>query len=164
MRRRRSSARGFAILVVMMVVALMSVAGIALLDFVNLDLVLVGVSRVRAEATLAAEGASLEVLEDAEARNFLPDLTSTTLSAGYTPPAETPLINTAAGRSYTSEVKLLRFVPVRETSATWSRALVYEVTTVSQSRQRNATSEVRVVAYKTIAVPVGVTYPRRHAR
>src|SRR5687768_7166537 len=102
-RQPKRSRAGFAILVVMMVVALMSVAGIALLDFVSLDLLLVGESRVRAEATLAAEGASLEVLEDAEARNFLPDLTSTTLSSSYSPPTETPLINTVAGRNYTSE-------------------------------------------------------------
>ena len=64
MKDPRRSRRGFALLIVVLLAALLAVSSVALLDLVNLDLVLVGEQRKTYAARENAMGALQEIMGD----------------------------------------------------------------------------------------------------
>ncbi|MCK6548259.1 hypothetical protein L6R52_20600 [Myxococcota bacterium] len=154
--------RGFALFIVMFVVAVLSVGALALLDQTGREADLVRRTRQLRQAESIADGAVAEVVNDERTPSVLPDYSTADLRVDYSPPSQSPF--QTGDFEYSADVRLLRFVPVSETSQNWSRALVYEITTVGAVDQAHTTSEVRAQVYKTITVPAGTLLPRVHAR
>lgn len=160
-----SQSRGFAILVVMLVVSLMTIVAGTLLDLVGVDISIVGQHRRNGDSRSVVDGAIMEVLDDQRVLTALPDFTTPGLKATYAPGSGTPSAfrDSALQRDYTAETQLLRFVTVGESSGR-SRALVYEVTAIADVGDGAATSEVRSQVFIPVAVPPGILLPRVHAR
>lgn len=155
---------GFALIVVMLLMGMMAVAGLAVIDQVHTELELVGQERRIEDSQVIADGAVMEVINDERTPNLLPDYESTNLHATYTPPTDSPYAAAAYGTNYTAEIRLLRFVPVSESSQNWTRALVYEIDATGEVDHAHVSSEVRAQVFKTISVAAGVLLPRVHAR
>jgi hypothetical protein len=159
----RRNQKGFSVLIVCVVLAMAAVVAVTLLDIVRVDLTLAGNSRSNAETMIAAEGAAVELLEDSQLSAMLPGFETATLAAAYDPPPGSPYVLTVDGNKYTANIELLRFAPISESSASWSRGIVYEITTTAAQQHGEANREVKVLARKTVAVPIGTVFPRRHA-
>lgn len=180
-RRMRRDQEGFALLVVVLIVALLAVVGATLLDLVNVDLNLVGQQRRAIEAKAVADGALLEVLDDAELSSYFPTFDDPTLRRTYVAngvkdPNGTPIQldetnsayvqypGTSSERTYEANVGLVRVSKVPESSTSLFRGLVYEVSAQSKLNQGLATSEVRAEIVKKVSVGRGTVIPPRHVR
>lgn len=163
MRRRKRRARGFTALLVIVIVALMTLVSLTLLDLVGLDLLLVGEGRRTVEAKALADSAVFEIANDQRTGPMLPDFTSDTMSVTVRP-ATNSVLAARSDRDYDGTIRLLRFVPLGESSQSWSRALVYELSIEASAANGDATDAVRTEVYKTVAVPSDTVFPRRHAR
>ncbi|MCK6545022.1 hypothetical protein L6R52_04085 [Myxococcota bacterium] len=162
-RTQRRRARGFTALLVIVIVALMTLVSLTLLDQVGLDLLLVGEGRRTVEAKALADSAVFEVANDQRTGPLLPDFTSHTMAVTVRPHTGSVLAS-RSDRSYEGSIRLLRFVPLGESSQSWSRALVYELSIDATAANGDATDAVRTEVYKTVAVPADTVFPRRHAR
>lgn len=156
--------RGFSLFIVTFVVALLSVGALALLDQTGREADLVRRTRQLRQAESIADGAVAEVINDERTPTLLPDYSTAGLRADYSPSQSSPFFASGGLYEYSADVRLLRFVPVSETSQNWSRALVYEITALGAVDGEHTTSEVRAQVYKTITIPAGTLLPRIHAR
>jgi hypothetical protein len=186
-RRSQPKARGFALLVVVLLVALIAVSAVALLDIVQVDLLVVGQHRRTTEAQAAAVGAMIEVVSDDTLRNQLPDLTTPNLAYRYAGPnaglymrdptnrfgttvmgptnsAYVRDVGTSLATGYTADVELLRVGPPQDTGTTRAQAVTYEVTVVSDVNNGEATKEVRTQVQRVVAVQSGIIRTNVHAR
>jgi hypothetical protein len=161
---RNKKQRGFALMIVMVVVALLAVAAITQLCLIVVDLNIVGHNKRSADALAVADGAVMEVIDDQRAASFLPDFTTPQLSSTYTPSPGSAFVDPWAGQNYTAGLKLLRFVPLTESSRTWSHALIYEVDALGDSSNGEGSAEIRSQIFKTVALAPGIILPRIHAR
>lgn len=156
--------RGFSLMIVIVLVALMSLAAVAQLNLISVDLSIIGNNRRSTDALAIADGAVMEVIDDQRAATYLPEFTTPQLSSNYSPSPASPFVDPATGQSYTANVKLLRFVPLSESSQTWSHALIYEIDAVGESTNGEGTGEVRTQIFKAVALAPGIILPRMHAR
>ena len=62
------------------------------------------------------------------------------------------------------DVALVRVVPLAESSAIQSRALVYEVDAVGAVGSGDAHFDVRTEIFRIVSYKPGTVLPRRHAR
>jgi hypothetical protein len=85
MKRRKPEERGFALLIVVLLVALLALTGAALLDVVNVDISIAGEHSKVVRAQTVSDGALREVLADVETTNQLPDFTACAGDNGGTP-------------------------------------------------------------------------------
>jgi hypothetical protein len=188
----RRDQRGFALIIVVLLVALLSIVAVSLLDVINLDLVISGQTRRTNEARAVADGVAMELQTHVNMDNDqasggwlpsfteVPDLTYVVADpddilapAGTVDPPDsyykTPGDLTRSASTFTSDVRFLRYVPITETSLNWSRALVYELRTLGQvgppgTDATDSTSEVRVEFSRVVNYQPGMLLPRFHAR
>jgi Tfp pilus assembly protein PilX len=162
--RKTREQAGFTLLVVMLVIAAMAAAGVAVLGLVDNEIQTVGRSREESEAVGVAEGGVMDAIDDELLGSQLPDFSTPQLTATYRTPGASPWISTAQRRSYSTQLRFLRVVPISESSQNWSRALVYEVDGTGSVVDGDATAQVSAEVYRTISVPPGTLLPRVHAK
>ncbi len=162
MNTRSQQQRGFALITVILLTALGAIAGAMLLDLVRLDIVLGKSQRQTQTAREVAEGAVMEAINDLDTPDQLPMFDDADLRNRYTPSANSAF-DQRAGR-YTVDFSLVRVVPLAESSAIQSRALVYEVDAVSNVGSDEAHFDVRSEVFRLVSYKPGIELPRRHAR
>ena len=184
MHRHRSKNRGFALLFVVMIVAVVAVAAAALLDIVEVDLLIVGEHSRSTVAKAVAEGAVKEFQADSVNGDLLPTAQSVGMETNYTGfvagafvrdpdnvgPGLTPLdeTNSAYARGdgqqgYASTVRLLRTGPAINSGLNTLQAVIYEVRATSSVDGGRATSQVLAETYRYAATRPG-TVGQMHAR
>jgi hypothetical protein len=159
--------RGFALIVVVLIVALLAVAAATLLDLVNVDLDLVGQQRRLIGARQISDGAMLEQLNSEQFGTHFPDFTNVENPLPTPSDANSLFVNyvgTSVEETYQGKIRLLRFAPVAETSLNMLHAVTYEVSTVSDINNGQASNEARTEIIKIVPYPKGVMLPRHHAR
>src|SRR5687767_8063684 len=97
--------RGFALLSVMLIVALIALMGAVMLDSVRAEIVLSGYERSTEEARQAAEGGVMELIDDRDTPDMLPRISDSDLRATYNAGADSAF--QAPRAQYTAEVQLL---------------------------------------------------------
>lgn len=184
---RTGSQRGFALLIVMMLVALVGLGAAALLDLVNVDIGIAAVQRKSVEAESASVGAVLETIGDANFARMLPQLDDADLRTALVErqsdgtyvidpdgvvatrvisPAESAFIEAPGGYSedgYESDVRLVRIIPRQNSSHTFAVA-VYEVRARASISGGEASREARSLVYLPVAVRADRVSRQRHAR
>lgn len=188
-RRPRKSRSGFALLIVVLVVALVGVAAVALLDIVNVDLLIVGQHRRTADAVALAYGAMNEVNSDQRVDGTvrpLPNSPSPTyvyarkngLGNYQRDPngvvATTPMtdtnsayvknLGTSLEQGYEATINLLRYQPVNGTGLNRVYAATHETVVVGSINNGEATREVRAITTQPFSRSNGYIPPRIHAR
>ncbi len=192
MKAPRRSRRGFALLIVVLLAALLAVSSVALLDLVNLDLVLVGEQRKTYAARENAMGALQEIMGDqlisAETydvgRTMLPrpGINSTTVysshqGAGFVkdpgglvgPSADLSTLsafasnpNTPLQEGFEANIRLLRMVPRQNSSLTQTMTLVWEIQVEASVNAGEASHESRALIFRDVAFQPGTG--RHHGR
>lgn len=186
MKRAARRARGFALLVVMLLVALVGLGAAALLDIVNVDIVIAAEHRKAVEADSAAVGAVLETISDPNFAGMLPDPQEGELitrvverqggayvvdptgevSTRALAPEDSAFIDrqgTENEDGYESDVSLLRIIPRQNSSHKFAVA-VYEVRARASVSGGDASSEARSLIYLPVAVRSDQVTRQRHAR
>jgi hypothetical protein len=170
MMKRKTNNRGFAMLVVVMIVALVSVVGLTLLNFLRIDLSIVGQNRRTTEARFLADAGNIELVDDVTTESILPDPRINPDLVVDVPPVLNSWVNRPLGEAgsapetYGGRISLLRAVPISESTLTITRGLVFEVATIGSSNNGDATSEVRSEVIKVTSVPAGTILTPLHAR
>ncbi len=154
-RPHRPQERGFALIFIVMIVAVVAVAAAALLDIVEVDLLIASEHRRSAIAEAVAEGAIVEIQADDNKVNLLPDVTNANLLVRYSAVDATgdfvrdpdaldtgPTLMTEASsayvrnnaaataaerQGYTSDIRLLRLGPAINSGNNTVQVVVYEV-------------------------------------
>lgn len=155
---------GFAMLLVFLLVGAMAAAGAAVLGLVDNELNVVGRNRELNDATEIAEGGVMEVIDDDNIADKLPDFSTAGLSATYAPAGSSPWNDTALRRSYAAQLRFMRVAPMQESSQSWSRALIYEIDSIGSTNEGDTTDEVAMEVFRTITIPAGTLLPRIHAK
>ena len=163
MRARRRGAGGFAHITVMLGEAVGALVAAHMLDMVSLDLVLAGSERRVDEARELAEGSIMEVIEDVDTPTALPVLDDGDLRASWSPSTASPFASSSARRT-SVELRLVRVVPLAESSLQQTRAVVHEVRAVGAVNEDEARHEIRTEVYRVVAFRPGMVIPRRHGR
>lgn len=186
-RRPRRRQEGFALLVVVLIVALIGVTAVALLDIVNVDLSIVGQHKRTLTAQANAYGALVEVASDANLSNRLPTLTTNQLRYRYadqvagnwvrdpdnafgtapmnpTNSAYIQNLGTSVEEGYQADVRLLRVGNPQDTGLTTAQTITYEITVVSSVNNGAATKEVRALMTQTVSNQNGTIQTETHAR
>jgi hypothetical protein len=167
MRRSRRNRRGFSLLAVFIVVALVSISSIVLLQMVTEDQTNQLYTRERMQARDVAEGGLMEVANDTTVSQNLPGIDTEELQIEYTPSTESAYVNQAGMRSeeeYGAQISHVRFVPVLESSITRITAIVYEIETTAVVHDGGGAQQLDAEVYRVVALPTGKVLPRVHAR
>lgn len=190
MRTRKTHRKqgGFALLIVVLVVALIGVAAVALLDIVNVDLLIVGQHRRTVDAKSNALGAMMEVVSDARVDGTVKPLPNTPgLNYQYAGKSAGVYMRDPAGRfaatqmlpsnsayiknvgtgleeGYEADISLLRITPVEDSGLNRVIALTHEVRVLASVNNGDATNEVRAITTQLLTVEQGRLFPRVHAR
>jgi len=164
MRRVRRDRAGFGMFVVVMLMAVVSVVGLSLMDVIRVDLLIVGNEAEQGRAREMAEGALMEIITDEDLPDRLPGLADPNLSAPYSPTTNSQFSEARAYSEVEATARLLRIVPLMESSHTYSRAVVHEVSVNGEVAGGAATHDVSATIYQTITFRPGIVLPRRHAR
>ena len=184
-RTPRSKARGFALFIVTIVVALVAIMAVSLLDQVGVDLIMAGEFRKTATARANGIGAMTEVVSDTTLLPHLPAMTDTTLGYRYIDKVSgdfvrdpdglsTPVsanqsayfdgMGTNSEESYRSSVRLIRLGNMRDSSFERTAALVYEVWLEASVNDGDATSQVRTEIWRPLTRRPGHYVPPAMAR
>ena len=191
MARRRHQEKGFALLFIVLVVAVVAVAAAALLDIVEVDLLIAGEHRRSAVSEMIAEGAIVEVQADSTKAVLLPNEETAGLTVRYAGldnagnfirdpdsvgagPTLMDENNSAYVRNnnatsavfregYTAELRLLRTGPAPGTGINTANIVVYEVKAQSSVNSGQATTEVYAETYAFGVLRPGVI-GQGHAR
>jgi len=161
---KKKQRRGFALFVVVLLTAMLSVVAMSVLDLVRIDLLLAGHERTNDEAREVAEGALMEVINDEETPTLLPMLDDSDLAESYTPSTLSPFVRDSGARSYEASARLLRIVPMSESSHSFSRAIVHELESDADAGYGNASFRASTEVFRTVSFRPGIVLPRRHAR
>lgn len=190
MRRRnpRNQRAGFALLIVVLVVALVGVSAVALLDLVNVDLLIVGQHRQTVDAFATAYGAMNEVNADSRidgtirplpnspsptyvyaqkvAGTYTRDPAGIVVSQPMTPnnSAYVKDLGTGLEQGYEADISLLRFVPVNDTGLNRVYMAAHETRVIATVANGALTKEVRAVTLQPFTRSNGYIPPRIHAR
>lgn len=157
-----TATRGFALITVVLLTALGAIAGAMLLDVVRVDILLGKSQRQTQDARQVAEGAIMEAINDVDTPAQLPMFEDNDLTARYAPPANSAFDEKMG--DYTVDFALVRVVPLAESSAIQSRALVYEVDASGDVGNGEASFDVRSEVFRLVSYKPGTEIPRRHAR
>ena len=158
---RRSDRRGFSLLVVMLVVALLAIIGTVVLTLVDTEYRILGMERAAQEARFGAEAATMEVLNDEDIGSMLPGYSTDELQTKYTASEKSAF----GGRvEYEATISLIRDTPIKESSLTVTRAFLYEVRVGAEVGGGDAFDEVNAEIYKVFSMPAGTVLPDDHAR
>jgi hypothetical protein len=164
---KKQNQHGFALLVVVMIVALISVIALTLLDFLQVDIAITGQNRLSSQASFVADAANIELFDHPSFEGDLPDLANPTVAV--VPPAQSYVNRPnasadSAPETYQGQVRLLKHVYVTESAQDITRGLVFELATVGSVNNGDATSEVRTEFMKTVTKGKGDILPQIHAR
>jgi hypothetical protein len=168
---------GFSLITLTIILAVMSIAGVILIETIGVDITIAGAHRRAFEAQSDAEAGLMELLADsslaAQAPTFA-DLNSTPpLTRIYDAPTVSVVRNDSVGRSYQARIQLVRVAPMLESSLQWTRALIYQVDTAAQENRRDygdgilrgeSEAEVSAEVYRVIVVQPGTIFPEVHSR
>lgn len=160
----KHTAKGFSLITVTVVLAIMSLGAVVLVDVVGLDLEITGEHRRNFEVEGDAEAAIMEMMTDRNMATNAPVFTTPDLTHRYAAPAGSAVRNDDTGRNYEGELRLIRVAPMLESSHAWSRALVYEVRATAENDQVVREAEVVAEIFRTIVVSPGTELPQMHAR
>jgi hypothetical protein len=160
--------RGFSLLAVFIIVALVSVSSILVLEIVSQDQSNQLFTRERMQAREVAEGALMEVANDIEVGVNLPGVDSEEIEISYTPSNASAYVNKDNGmrsdETYEATISHVRFVPVLESSITRITAIVYEIDTSAVVNDGGGSQQLEAEVYRVVALPTGKVLPRVHAR
>jgi hypothetical protein len=157
-------------LVVVMIVALVSVVALTLLNYLQIDLSIVGQNRRATEARFLADAGNVELADHQATEAQLPDTnTYPDLVAPINPPNDSWVNrpngdSDAAPETYTGQISFLRQVYIAESTLTVTRGNVFELAVTGQINGGDAASEVRSEVMKLTTLPLGSQLPRMHAR
>jgi len=154
--------RGFAMLVVIIIAALLAMLAGTLLQLVQSDLVMMGQTRRSFESREVAEGAVAQVINDTGFLAQYPPLDHPTLQSPLYPTLGSPFMK--PDRTFDANVRLLRIGPPTESSLEQSRIITYEVRALAMVAGNAATTEVVAEVLRTIAYPRGWVPIERHYR
>lgn len=149
--------RGFSLFTVIMILAALTVAAMVVIRLVAEDDKLRGMERRGRQARNGAESALQEIMNDNRLGAELPtpDVSSQTVT--YSRSAESHVYD------YRATIGLARVVPMRESSYSTVRAVVYDVS-VSADTEVGHRANISAEFYKIASSQNGVVRPRRHAR
>lgn len=156
----RRQERGFTLVTTILLLAVVTVAALIVLDVVEVDLSMVGLQRRSIAAREAAEGGTMELLNDQQALNDLPTFDSPGLTAAIDPLSDSAF---QGGQTYRAKVSLVRVVPMAESSLSRVTAVVYRLDVAGQgpdSTRAGIESEI----YRTATTRPGVILPKNHAQ
>jgi hypothetical protein len=159
--------RGFALLTVLLLVAIFTVSALVALEIVRGNLDDVGTVHRRQEAKDAAEGGLMEALNDRATMSVLPTFTTPNLTSSYTVSSGSrfsgPASASRAAGTYNASFALVRMAPLLESSHTVVRAVIYQVD-VEAKLDNGAASAVEAEVYRVVSAKSGAVQPRIHAR
>lgn len=183
--------RGFALLFIVMIVAVVAVAAAALLDIVEVDLLIAGEHRRSAIAKAVAEGAVKEIQADISKGGLMPTPTTAGMTTRYAGIDGTgnfvrdpngvdggpnlltennsafvrnnALVTANERQGYTADVWHLRLGPVPNSGLNTAQAVYYEVQTRSSVANGRATNEVLAEVKSWVQPQVG-TVGQMHPR
>lgn len=167
MKKRKRNQHGFALLVVVMIVALISVIALTLLDFLQVDIAITGQNRMSAQAAFVADVGNIELVDHQSTESLLPPMDSPVVAVAPPPGS---WVNRPVGgadnppETYQGQVRFLKHVYVTESAQDIVRGLVYEFAAVGNVNNGDATSEVRSEATIERAFDPGLILPQIHAR
>jgi hypothetical protein len=163
-KKTRNKKKGFTLIIVIMLIAVMAMAGIALLNLISLDHSLIGQTRRSLHARSISEGGTMEVINNSDFTSIAPAIDAPTLSTIVRPFAGSAFANTISGDDYQARVAFLRIVPLSESSQGLSQAVVYEVVTRSRYGSGEASAELRTEIYRPVNWEGQSIMPRKHYR
>jgi hypothetical protein len=193
MTRRNQPQRGFALIIVVLIVALLSIVAVTLLDLVKVDLTITGQNRKNFEARAVADGALYEVFDDlrtqypanlvnwhwiaANPNNLLNDaggpVGNPAASGAGCGIAGSPCSNSAYYRpagvdnptqDYAADVGWLSTGPVLNTGLNTAIAIYYQVRVVGEVNNGESTAEDRAEVSHPITIQNGTFIPHFHCR
>ncbi len=187
--QKRARRGGFALIIVILLVALVAIGAASLLDLVNIDLRIVGEQSKIAKADDAANGALSEVMGHQDFKMFLPLYDAPNLEYDYVgkvgtnfvwdpnnvngvqaniAPASSEVVahlgDATYAQGYEATARLLRRSRALDTRLDSTFALIYEIEVRSEVGGGTASREIRAQAYQFMTVPIGTKIPQRHAR
>lgn len=163
---KRRAQRGFTLMTVILIMSLVTISALVVINLVAEEHDLLAEERRSREVREGAESALMEVLNDGALAGALPTLTTPGQKTTYGRSGTSHLLSSSPHRSardYQAEIELVRIVPMRESSVSVVRAVVYEVDLSAESsvgHRANLNAEI----YKVAASQNGIVRPRRHAR
>ena len=161
---KNNTERGFALIIVIMLIAVLAMGGVALLTLISLDRSLVGQTRRSLEARSLSEGGTMEVINNADFATLVPKMDSNPMSTLFRPPAGSQFTDPQSGDDYQARIGLMRIVPLAESSQGLSHAVVYEVVTKARYGNGEASSELRTEIYRPVNWEGQSIMPRKHYR
>lgn len=117
MRRPKKQQRGFALIIIVLLVALLALTGATLLDLVTVDLTIAGQHRKVVRAQMVADGAIREVLSDEQTMNRRPDFSSCGTGGGACPNYRYTWAAEQAGQVWKDPDNLYNRQPLDETTS-----------------------------------------------
>lgn len=168
-RRKHGGERGFALIMVVIIIAMLAVIGASVLDVVYLGALMAGEGRRSSEARFVAESGNREIVNDEEFRDRFPDFTNLETSFDPSPNSyfsHDSMEGSTSAQTYRGTARLVRLAGIAETTQL-ARGIFYEVVTeasIGSSSRVDATSEVRSEVYYPTQLPPGTILPRNHAR
>jgi hypothetical protein len=185
--RTRRGERGFALLVVVLIAALASVSAVALLDVVDVDLLVAGEHSKNVAVSAVAAEAVREVIADVNSMEILPDFQTPDLTRRYVarddsgnyvkgPDNAAPImlsddnsavvreVGRAAEEAYVADAVLLGLGPAENSGFTTTQAVYYEISVTGLTGNGARTKEHRVGLSRLISVPPGTQLAPVHAR
>jgi hypothetical protein len=169
MKRRGSQQRGFALIIVVLILAVLGFAGTIVLNTITIEQRMMGMARLSLDARTVADGALSEVVNDRDLEASLPDYASSNMtSATYSPSPSSPFVGGMTidqpERDYDVTIQLVRTVPIFESSIQTIRAFVYDINVTSTINANQAADEATAQAFKLFAMQSGTVLPNMHAR
>lgn len=162
--RRRTKQRGFSLITVTLLVAVVTISSLVLLEVITEDQVLLGSERRAREARETAEGGTMEAINDYGFSASLPDPDVSNLSADYEPGGDSLFSGRRADgvdSEYQARVRLVRTSPVLESSLSRVQAVVYDLEVDSTAAGSSASTQAQV--YKVASNKPGIILRPRHA-
>lgn len=159
----RAGRRGFTLLTVVLLIALVTSAAVVVVDMVGIDFGILAGERHGREAREVAEGGLMEVLNDQEVMANLPGLGLGNLRREHHSAPGGHLYEGAGSKRYSATIELVRIAPMLESSHMAVRAVVYQVDVTGHAADR-ASAGVQAEVYKVASARPGMIQPRMHAR
>lgn len=171
-RRRGPPAKnegGFALVMVILVLALVSVVSLIVVDVVNMEQRMIGYRRVGLEARALAEAGATEILNDSELAGMLPGFDDPALRSPYVPSSASPYYVPAGDadgppREYNGMIYLVRTEVPEGSDMNTVNTFVYEIQVDASINQGQASDRVVVEVFKAFANKDGTVLPQVYAR
>ncbi len=158
--------RGFTLVTTTALIAVVAVAGLMVIETLNVEFDQFARQRRTIASREAAEGGLMELLNDQDVLANLPTLNTPQLKTTHQPAGNSVFGQShlvKGDRSFDAEIELVRHVPMLESSHSVVRALVYDVR-VRSTTGDGGTSRIQAEVYRIAASKPGTVQPRLHAR